>query len=75
MRRWLGRLSYSLLIIGGVLFYQVYKWQTSTDQRIPGWEATIIVIGGCACIALGAQGIRFRHEQMRQDFDRDNHGN
>jgi len=75
MRKWLGRFSYSLLIIGGVMFYQVYKWQTSVDQKIPGWQALLIVIGGVACIALGMQGIRYRHEQIRADISGDQTGN
>ena len=73
MRKWLGRLAYSLVIIGGVLFYQVYRWQTSSE-RIPGWQATVIVIGGAACIALGMQGIRYRNQALRRDGWEEQHG-
>lgn len=61
MRKWIARFSYTLLIVGGLLFYQVYKFQTS-DAKIPGWQTLLILIGGAVAIALGAQGIRIRHE-------------
>ncbi len=71
MRVWLARFSYSLLIIGGFLLYQVYKFQTS-EEKLPAWQTIMIGIGGMLAIFLGSQGIRERHRRLReQNFDRD----
>lgn len=66
MRKWIARFSYTLVIIGGLLFYQVYKFQTSGADT-PGWQTAVIVIGAALAVALGIQGIRMRHEMMRRD--------
>ena len=74
MRKWLSRFSFTFLIIGIYLFYLVYTFQTSSE-KLPAWQALLIVIGGAASISLGAQGIRFRHDAMRQNLnssDKDN---
>lgn len=68
MRKWLGRFSFTLLILGAFLFYQVYQFQTS-GEKLPAWQTLLMVIGGAAFISLGMQGIRFRHEAMRRDIN------
>ena len=74
MRKWLSRFSVTLLVLGALLFYEVYKYQTS-NEKLPTWQALLMIVGGAACISLAMQGIRFRHEAMRRDInpsDKDN---
>lgn len=60
MTKWLARLSYPFIIVGGVLLYYVYKSQTE-GPRLPAWQAVVIVAGGALAMAMGARGIRERH--------------
>lgn len=69
MRKWIARFSYTLLIIGGFLFYQVYKFQTSSE-KLPGWQALLILVGGALAVAMGSQGIRDRHRLLKEQSER-----
>lgn len=64
MRKWIARFSFSLLIIGGVLIYEAFELQKSGT---PAWQLLLITIGGALAIAMGASGIRYRHEMMRRN--------
>lgn len=66
MRKWLSRFSFTLLILGGLLFYQAYLMQTGQPPA-PSWQILILVIGGAAMISLGASGIRYRHAMIHRD--------
>lgn len=66
MRKWLARFSFTLLILGGLLFYEAYLMQTA-EPRAPMWQIIVVLIGGAAFISLGASGIRYRHEIIRRD--------
>ncbi len=66
MRKWIARFSYSLLIVGGVLLYEAYELQ-NPPSRTPMWEVIVVAIGGVLAIALGARGVRIRHQDMRSD--------
>ncbi len=66
MRKWIARFSFTLLIVGGLLFYQAYELQGS-EPRPPAWQLIVIVASGALAVAMGARGIRMRHEQMRDD--------
>lgn len=65
MMNWVARFSFTLLIIGGLLFYQVYE--LSAMPGTPVWKYAILLIGGTLAISLGAQGIRERHR--RKDLE------
>ena len=59
MMKWVARFSFTFLILGGLLFYQVYE--LSATPGTPGWKYAILLIGGTMAISLGARGIRERH--------------
>ena len=65
MMKWVARFSFTFLIIGGLLFYQVYE--LSAMPGTPVWKYAVMLIGGILAISLGAQGIRERHR--RKDLD------
>ena len=70
LRRWLARLAFSFIIIGGVLLWEGYKsLGTPTTERRPVRALTCFIAAG-ACMALAANGIRERHR--RQDSDPNN---
>lgn len=64
MRKWISRFSFTFLIVGGVLLYEAYQLQAETP-RPPDWQLLVIVVGGALSIALGAQGIRMRNQDLR----------
>lgn len=66
MRKWIARFSFTFMVLGGLLFYQAYEMQQLSPPP-PTWQLLLIVAGGALAIAMGAQGIRIRHEQMRRD--------
>ena len=63
--KWVARFSFTLLIIGGLLFYEVFK--LSETPGTPVWQYAIMLIGGTLAISLSARGIRERHR--RKDLD------
>ena len=68
LRRWLGRLGFSFLIIAFVLLWTGYKDLTgdATRPRRPG-RALLCFIGGGACMALASAGMRERHRRYDDD--------
>lgn len=60
MMKWVARFSFTFLIIGGILFYEVYK--LSDVPGTPVWQYAVLLIGGTMAISLGARGIRERHK-------------
>ncbi len=61
LRRWLARLAFSFIIIGGVLLWEGYKaLRTPTTERRPA-RALLSFITGGACMALASAGMRERH--------------
>lgn len=65
MRRWLARLSFSFLIIGGVLMWDVWRAMNGRGSPMGPWEMRLHFAGALLCIILGFTGIRLRHQ--RQD--------
>jgi hypothetical protein len=60
MKRVLASLSFSFLILGGVLVWQGYRELTRPGGAI-GWRVgTYFVVGGL-CFALGLRGVKERH--------------
>jgi hypothetical protein len=64
MRKWIARLPFTFLIVGGLLFYQAYELQGANPPP-PAWQLIVIVAGGALAVVMGLQGIRMRHQQMR----------
>jgi hypothetical protein len=71
LRRWLGRLSFSFLIIACVLLWTGYKDLTgdATHPRRTG-RALLCFVGGGACMALASAGMRERHRRYDEDDER-----
>ena len=57
MKRWLGRLSFSFLIIGLILGWHGY----TEREKLPQWRATLELAGAAVCIVLFIAGTRERH--------------
>jgi len=66
MKKWLARFSYTLLILGGLLFYQIFTMYNAVE-RPPVWQVVIMLLGGMALISMGASGIRYRHDIYVKD--------
>ena len=60
----MARLPFTFLIVGAVLFYEAYELQGANPPP-PVWQLLVIVAGGALAIVLGLQGLRMRHQQMR----------
>jgi hypothetical protein len=58
MQRWLARLSFSLLILAGVFFWQGYQARDDPQQKVN--VAMLYAAGGLA-LGLGLAGVRNRH--------------
>ena len=69
MRRWLARLSFSLVIVGAVLLFEAFR------SRPGAWGAPMITTqrryayaaGGALCLAVGMAGVRERHRRSDDD--------
>ena len=59
--KWVARFSFTFLIVGGLLFYEVFK--LSETPGVPVWKYALLLIGGTMAISLGARGIRERHKR------------
>lgn len=59
---WLARLSFSFLILSGLLL-----WSTWKAVSAAGWSAkpVFMVAGAAICLGLGARGIRIRHGALQ----------
>jgi len=61
MQRWLGRLSFSFVIIGAVLLWESYKILSGRVVGVPTWRVGLYLAGAVCALAVGALGIRQRH--------------
>jgi hypothetical protein len=68
VRRWLGRLTFSFMILACVLLWTGYKDLTgdATHPRRTG-RALLCFVGGGACMALASAGMRERHRRYDED--------
>jgi hypothetical protein len=60
MRRWLARLSFSLLIIGAVVAWETYR-ALSSPGGLPAWRAYLQFALAGVCVVLAMAGVRARH--------------
>ena len=63
MKRLLASLSFSFLLLGGVLVWLGYKELTRGGI---GWRVGMYFVVGGMCFALGLRGVKERHRP--QDF-------
>lgn len=63
LKRWLGRLSFSLLILSGLCAWTVY-----TAVQTTGWTPTAFLwlAGSIAAGIVEMIGVRLRHERTRE---------
>jgi hypothetical protein len=61
--RWLGRFSFSFLVIGFFLAWEGYKRYTAANAQAGDWRTTLYFIGAMASVALGFTGLRERHRR------------
>jgi predicted membrane protein len=61
MRHWLGRLSFSFIIIGAVLLWESYKILSGRMIGVPAWRVGLYLAGAVCALVVGALGIRQRH--------------
>jgi hypothetical protein len=67
MRKWLARLSFSLIIVAAVLAWEA--WRTRRGDRGPGreWQGYALVAGAAICFGLGLRGVRERHRLLDEE--------
>jgi hypothetical protein len=62
MKRVLASLSFSFLIVGGVLVWQGYRELTRPRPgEVIGWRVAMYFVVGGLCFALGLRGVKERH--------------
>ena len=69
MRKWLARLSYSLLIVGVLLLIQVYLGMSGRWVGASGPMITLAAVCAIVCLVAGAWGIRIRHAAIVDDVE------
>jgi FtsH-binding integral membrane protein len=65
MRRVLSWFAFSLLVIGGVLAYEVYRVTSDPERFMPQWQLFLLIAGAIACLLLGMIGLAERHRRRR----------
>jgi hypothetical protein len=60
-RRWLGRLSFSFLVIAFFLGWEGYKRYTAAGGAGLDWHALLYFVAAAMSVALGFTGLRERH--------------
>jgi hypothetical protein len=61
MRKWLARLSFSLIIVAAVLAWEGYKAQGRTGLPPEPSRATWCYVGAAIALGAGLAGVRERH--------------
>jgi hypothetical protein len=69
MKRWLGRLSFSFLIVGVVLAWESYQAHAGRRANVPPWRVPAFATASVILIALFFVGIRFRHRRDDEPSD------
>lgn len=65
MRRWMSRLSYSFLIIAGVMGYQAYEIFDGRTESAAQWQGVLFTVIAVLSLGLGLVGLRIRNEEIR----------
>jgi hypothetical protein len=61
MRYWLGRFSFSFLIVGCVLIWEAFQTAQGNNGPISWPRIVLYAVGGGACFIAGLVGIKIRH--------------
>lgn len=70
MNRWLARLSFSFLILAGLLAYEGYKLLSRPGPARPAWQVWLYFLAAGLSVGLSVKGMRERHRMLRDDNDR-----
>ena len=65
MNRWLARLSFSLLILSGLLIAQ--GWQELHRPAASKWRIGLYFLSAGIGLGLSLKGVRERHRQQNSD--------
>lgn len=60
-RRWLGRLSFSFLVVAFFLGWEGYKRYVAFGGLIADWRALLDLVGAAMSLMLGMTGLKERH--------------
>ena len=66
MRKWLARLSFSLIIVAVVLAYEGRQTLRGERDPRPAWAGYAFFAGAAVCFGLGLRGVRERHRAIDQ---------
>ena len=70
MRRWLARLGFSFLILGGVFAYEGYRESSGRNGPVRGTRVGLFYAGSVVAFVLGGAGMRERHRPRASVNDR-----
>ena len=71
MRKWLARLSFSLIIVAAVLAYEGYHTHHGNRPTRPRWAAYVFIGAAALCFGVGLRGVRERHRLLDESRQRD----
>lgn len=60
-RRWMGRLSFSFLIVAFFLGWKGYKQYVAAGGAIADWRTLLDFVAAVLALLLGLAGLRERH--------------
>lgn len=66
-QRWLARLSFSFLLVGGWLGWEAYRAVTRGTMSAGDGRLLLMMVGAGVAVLLGVQGIRVRHRLNREE--------
>lgn len=61
LQSWLARLSFSFLLVAGVLLYRIWRYSAGQLPNETLWKIILLAILCITCILLGLIGLRIRH--------------
>lgn len=67
VRQWLGRLSFSFLIIAMVCGWEAYQAAAGNRPAAPAWRAPVLSVSAAVAFVFFLAGTRARHAR-RDDY-------
>lgn len=62
-RRWLGRLSFSFLVVAFFLAWEGHRRYVMSGGVVDDWRTLLDFIGAALAMLLGLSGLRERHRR------------